>query len=74
MECLICKADAKEMASLREARHVNCPECGTYMISGSLDKMLAIRPINKQAARERLQELRRAEQPPLLATHHDLLQ
>ncbi len=46
LNCLICKASAKELTPEKEGVHLDCPECGQYTVSGSMVRMFDVRELD----------------------------
>jgi len=71
MDCFICGADTSEGEIFGDCRHMDCPDCGRYMVSGSMERKLEDRSLNVEMAREKLSRRRRKGEAPLLTTYDD---
>ena len=72
MQCLICGTEAVDHPTRYDGKEPECPECGRYVISGTL---IAIMKNNREAlgieeTRATLNAMRDREEIPILATHN----
>jgi len=69
MQCLICGAESVEHHSGYDGKDVACPDCGRYVIAGSLISAMSVGyGLSIKHTREELDRMRDQGQIPILAT------
>lgn len=46
MNCYLCKMEARDCGTDTDGRHVDCPDCGEYVISNIVIRQLATRSLD----------------------------
>lgn len=74
MDCMICGAESIDYPTRYDGKEIGCPECGRYVISGSLIAIMAPGyALGIEEARRVLDQMRDRDEVPILATHNTRL-
>jgi DNA-directed RNA polymerase subunit RPC12/RpoP len=68
MECLICGTESIDHPTRYDGKEIGCPECGRYVISGSLIASMNGYALVINEARAELDRMRDRDEVPILTT------
>ncbi|WP_325435877.1 hypothetical protein [Pseudomonas nitroreducens] len=67
MDCLVCLQPAEELATGGDYRRINCPNCGEYKLTGTLEKVMGGRRFNVDGVRDHFTKARLNGEVPTLS-------
>ena len=73
MLCLICGTESVDHPTNYDGKDIGCPECGRYVISGSLIALMEGYALGISETRAELDKMRDADEVPRLSTFNTRL-
>lgn len=71
MSCMICQGPAKKLPISQDAFKFKCPECGPYIIAGTLERSMGSRIFDVEKTRSVLEIARAEYDYPTLSTYNE---